>query len=127
MAMSGRAFSKWINEHNAGASNRMICSLCGKKAFSTPCPECQQDEYYKRIGNEMEKHPLAKARIMNKQKSRHDGDCTIYMSLCNEGRPEAGICTCGYGQHRWKDSGDMSEMYSKELKRKLSKENKKRS
>jgi hypothetical protein len=51
----------------------------------------------------------------------HDGDCTIYMSLNNHGRPEAGICTCGYAQRLWRNSGDMSEMYSEELKRKLEK------
>jgi len=56
------------------------------------------------------------------KRNGHDGDCTIYMSLNNHGRPEAGICTCGYG---WslvvKGSGDWSQMYSEELKRKLEK------
>jgi len=45
--------------------------------------------------------------------TKHAGDCAIYSSLYN-GRPEDGICTCGYG---WKlrRKQDWSQMYSKEL------------
>jgi hypothetical protein len=50
-------------------------------------------------------------------KMRHDGDCSIYVSLDNQ-RPEAGICTCGYG-HQLTWQADYSEMYSKELEERL--------
>jgi hypothetical protein len=50
-------------------------------------------------------------------KPRHDGDCSIYSLLMN-GTPEDGICTCGYGQQvRRERPGDISEMYSEELKK----------
>lgn len=51
----------------------------------------------------------------------HSGDCTIYSALAN-GRPEDGICTCGFGWRR-KRAGDESEMYSKELQKQLQAEN----
>lgn len=47
----------------------------------------------------------------------HSGDCTIHSALVN-GRPEDGICTCGFGWRRNR-LGDASEMYSKELRGKL--------
>lgn len=34
----------------------------------------------------------------------HDGDCTIYASLCN-GEPWDGICTCGGGARRARRDG----------------------
>ena len=43
---------------------------------------------------------------------RHAGDCSIYMSMINN-RPEAGVCTCGYG-HALIRNCDYSQMYSKE-------------
>jgi hypothetical protein len=46
--------------------------------------------------------------------NKHHGDCTIYM-LINSGRPEAGICTCGYGLSLVKRNGNWSQMYSAEL------------
>ena len=54
-------------------------------------------------------------------KTQHDGDCSIYGCLHN-GKPEDGICTCGYG-HQLMRTGDISEMYSEELKEKLEAEN----
>ena len=48
---------------------------------------------------------------------KHDGDCTIYAALCN-GRPEDGICTCGFGRQQV-FRGDRSEMYSEALQQKL--------
>ena len=52
-------------------------------------------------------------------KTNHDGDCTIYSALIN-GRPEDGICTCGYGfQLKRERFGDNTEMYSAELRTKL--------
>ena len=49
-------------------------------------------------------------------KTRHDDDCTIYVSLVYIGMPEAGICTCGYGhQYKYTNTGDDSELYSQEL------------
>jgi len=51
-------------------------------------------------------------------KVRHDGDCTIYSALAN-GRPEDGICTCGYAHQLRGETGDISAMYSEELKKKL--------
>ncbi len=53
-------------------------------------------------------------------KEGHDGDCTIYSALRNN-RVEDGICTCGYGLQRLRES-DPSEMYSEELQQKLAKE-----
>lgn len=47
---------------------------------------------------------------------RHAGDCSIYMSLIND-RPEAGICTCGYGWELRK-TGDWSQVFSKERQEK---------
>ena len=44
----------------------------------------------------------------------HSGDCSIYASLVNN-RPECGICTCGFGLRRWRESGDVSELFSGEL------------
>lgn len=49
------------------------------------------------------------------RKTRHEGDCSIYSSLCN-GMPEDGICTCGYGAQIMREKGSFREMYSKELK-----------
>ena len=47
-------------------------------------------------------------------REQHDGDCTIYSSLCN-GRPEDGICTCGYGNCRYRSDGVWaSSLYSDE-------------
>lgn len=58
-------------------------------------------------------------------KTRHDDDCTIYVSLVNIGMPEAGICTCGYGhQYKYTNTGDDSELYSQELLNKLENKNK---
>jgi len=51
-------------------------------------------------------------------KTRHDGDCTIYASLCNENMLEAGICTCGYGREQVQRC-KYGEMYSKELQERL--------
>jgi len=52
-------------------------------------------------------------------KADHDGDCTIY-DLSDNGRPEDGICTCGYGwEHVVKSGGDRSKMYSRELTSKI--------
>lgn len=51
----------------------------------------------------------------------HSGDCTIYASLINE-NPESGICTCGYGLQQMRETGNHSELYSKELREKLIKE-----
>ncbi len=52
-------------------------------------------------------------------KTRHDGDCDIYASLDNIGKPEAGICTCGYGSQVRFETGDDLEMYSEERLSKL--------
>lgn len=49
---------------------------------------------------------------MPSERTRHDGDCTIYASLVNQ-RAEDGICTCGFGWSRVR-ANDYSEMYSKE-------------
>jgi hypothetical protein len=49
--------------------------------------------------------------------NRHEGDCTIYSSLEN-GNPEDGICTCGYGFFLL-GKGDYSAMYSGELEQRL--------
>jgi hypothetical protein len=46
-------------------------------------------------------------------KDRHDGDCSIYSSVIN-GRPEDGICCCGYGIQVRRHLGDDSQMYSAE-------------
>lgn len=54
-------------------------------------------------------------------KIKHDGDCTIYASLEN-GRPEDGICTCGYGRELVRQ-GNWEEMYSLDLQEKLIREN----
>ena len=55
-------------------------------------------------------------------KTNHDGDCTIYFALINE-RPEDGICTCGYGlQVKREHLGDDIQMYSPELRTKLTKQ-----
>jgi hypothetical protein len=45
---------------------------------------------------------------------KHAGDCTIYM-LSNRGRPEAGICTCGYGLSLVRKD-NWAQMYSAELR-----------
>lgn len=42
----------------------------------------------------------------------HSGDCTIYSAMLN-GRPEDGICTCGYGL-KMADNGIWAEKYSLE-------------
>ena len=47
--------------------------------------------------------------------TKHAGDCTIYMMLSNHGRPEAGICTCGYGLSLVR-KGNWAQMYSAELR-----------
>jgi hypothetical protein len=47
--------------------------------------------------------------------NKHHGDCTIYMMLINSGRPEAGICTCGYGLSLVRRNDNWSQMYSAEL------------
>lgn len=47
--------------------------------------------------------------------TKHHGGCTIYMMLSNPGRPEAGICTCGYGMSLVRRKGNWSQMYSAEL------------
>jgi len=54
----------------------------------------------------------------------HSGDCTIYATLDNTGMPEAGICTCGFGLRRMRETGDINAMYSKELGESLLKRNK---
>lgn len=55
-------------------------------------------------------------------RTKHDGDCTIYSSLRN-GRPEDGICTCGYGlEYFRRTAGEDAELYSEELRIKLSPE-----
>lgn len=54
-------------------------------------------------------------------KARHDADCTIYSALAN-GRPEDGICTCGYAHQLRGEIGDSSAIYSEELKEKLRRE-----
>lgn len=57
-------------------------------------------------------------------KTKHDGDCPIYACLDN-GRPENGICVCGYGwDYLTRNAGDYSELYSDELKRKIFEERK---
>lgn len=51
-------------------------------------------------------------------KQQHDGDCTIYSALIN-GRPEDGICTCGYGLQWLRENLDRTHLYSNELKKKI--------
>jgi len=48
--------------------------------------------------------------------NQHVSDCAIFMSLVND-RPEAGICTCGYG---WalRRTGDWSQVFSEERREK---------
>lgn len=53
------------------------------------------------------------------EKTGHDGDCTIYASLCN-GRPTDGICTCGYGHQRRRHE-DWSHLYSEEREKQVRK------
>jgi len=48
------------------------------------------------------------------EKIKHDGDCTIYSSLCN-GNPEDGICTCGAGWKKVRKTGNPFYLYSDEL------------
>lgn len=50
--------------------------------------------------------------VWRADRTRHDGDCTIYASL-NNGRPYDGICTCGFGWQQIR-KGDYSQIYSKE-------------
>jgi len=45
----------------------------------------------------------------------HSRDCTIYALLIN-GRPEDGICTCGYGRKMMRE-GNWDHMYSEERKK----------
>jgi hypothetical protein len=52
-------------------------------------------------------------------KTRHDGDCSIYASLDNLGMPEAGICTCGFGHEKLRENGSPEHMYSRELAKEL--------
>jgi len=52
------------------------------------------------------------ARRLNGEMRGHDGDCTIYASTEN-GRPEDGVCTCGFGRRLVRE-GDWSQMYSEE-------------
>ena len=55
-------------------------------------------------------------------RTKHDGDCSIYSSSDN-GKPEDGICTCGYGlDYLRRNGGDKSKLYSEELREKLEKE-----
>lgn len=49
-----------------------------------------------------------------KTRTRHDGDCSIYASLCN-GQVTDGICTCGYS-HELIAGGDYSQVMSRERK-----------
>ncbi len=52
-------------------------------------------------------------------KKQHDGDCSIYSSLCNN-RPEDGICTCGYYHENQHLIGEKQvELYSLELQKKM--------
>ena len=52
-------------------------------------------------------------------RTKHYGDCTIYACLDN-GRPEDGICTCGYGLDYLRETGgDTLHLYSDELKKLL--------
>lgn len=45
-------------------------------------------------------------------KPKHSEDCTFYSSLVN-GRPEDGICTCGYGLEQVR-KGNYDELVSEE-------------
>lgn len=59
--------------------------------------------------------------VMNRRSpaaETHSGDCTIYATLVN-GRPEDGICICGYGRRLMTRSGDWSQMYSDERKKQM--------
>ena len=48
-------------------------------------------------------------------KTKHDDDCTIYSCL-NNGKPEDGVCTCGYGLEVIRETGGIRKhMYSEEL------------
>lgn len=49
-------------------------------------------------------------------KNGHDGDCAIFSSLAN-GRCWDGICTCGYGLARQRQTGDDTHLTSEERKR----------
>lgn len=48
----------------------------------------------------------------------HSKDCTIYISLNNE-ILELCICTCGYGLLVMREAGNNSELYSRELRDRL--------
>jgi len=54
-------------------------------------------------------------------KTQHDGDCTIDFSLVS-GKPENGICTCGYGLQLMRQ-GDYSQMYSEDFSKRLESSN----
>ena len=46
-------------------------------------------------------------------KTRHDGDCYVYMA--DPRHPLSGICTCGYGMDLLRDEADDSELVNQEL------------
>lgn len=45
----------------------------------------------------------------------HKSNCTVYIEMSNNSNSNSGICTCGYGLHKWMNEGDGSEMYSSDL------------
>ena len=55
---------------------------------------------------------------LNKTRSEHAGNCSIYVSLSNES-PNSGICTCSYGLHVMKTTGKDYELYSSEIRERL--------
>ena len=49
---------------------------------------------------------------MNK-KTKHDGDCSIFAAIDN-GTPDCGVCTCGYGIQGMREDAGIEELYSSE-------------
>ena len=63
-------------------------------------------------------HPVGLLNLEEEKmemENKHARDCTIYMMLSNRGRPEAGICTCGYGLSLVRND-NWAQMYSAELR-----------
>jgi len=76
------------------------------------------NEHGKTMGRLIDRLALTIIGLANRKLSQHSGDCSVYASLHN-GRPEDGVCTCGYGLQVMRETGDNKELCSEELKGKL--------
>jgi len=114
-ALSEEELAEVLRVYHLGSKGNFGVSLdLGEKGEVKPKLQALVNQYSQMLGNFIDRLILT---LETQSLKDHAGDCSFYSSLDN-GNPEDGICTCGYGLQQMR-RGDNSHMYSEELGKRL--------